>query len=156
LLARVIPTARAGARPKTERALPHRQIDQLPPAPIFHRLLELCKRMPGINVQESRLAAPDTIALWIATSSVCGPAEAFIDDHEFCHIHCLPEGGIHLTLPSNLARRAEKYGWAEPHILARAGIVPDTLVLVYAPRDERELDAVWRLVVASFHFASGA
>jgi hypothetical protein len=47
-------------------------------------------------------------------------------------------------------------GWAEEHPAAVAGIVPRTLVLVYAPRNEMELEITMRLVEASRKFALGA
>ena len=101
------------------------------------------------------MAAPDTVALWLPHAVAHGPASAFIDDHEFCHIHPLPEGSIHLTLPPTLVRRAIEFGWAEPHTLAVAGLMAETLVMVYAPRDDGEAGVVWNLIMASFRFALG-
>lgn len=40
-------------------------------------------------------------------------------------------------------------GWAEPHPIARLGLIPDTIVMLYAPRDENELDVVAGLVTAT-------
>jgi hypothetical protein len=148
-------TFRKGALPRTARLLPHRQLDQLATPAMYERLLELCGRALGIGFRESRLASRDTIALWGSGELAKGPADAFIDDHEFCHIHSLPEGSIHLTLPRDLARQAVALGWAEPHILARSGLQSGTLVMVYAPRDEEDLQSVWRLIMASYRFAMG-
>lgn len=104
--------------------------------------------------QESRMAEPDTVALCIPHGAAAGPPIAFIDDHEFCHIHALSkDGGIHLTLPPALARRAVALRWAEPHLVARAGLMPETHVLVYLPRNDAEIEIVWGLILASFRFA---
>jgi Family of unknown function (DUF5519) len=155
LIEEIVPSIRTGHRPRTDRILPHRQLDQLPPASVFQRLIELCNQTPGIGIQESRMSGPDTLALWISSESALGPAQAFIDDHEFCHVHGLPEGSLHLTLPLDIARRAISLGWAEQHILARSGLMPQTLLMVYAPRDEHELEVVWGLVMTSLNFAWG-
>jgi phospholipase/carboxylesterase len=82
-----------------------------------------------------------------------GPGEAFIDDHEFCHIHPLPEGSLHMTLPPDVRGWAIGHGWAEEHPLVSSGAVADTLVMVYAPRNEQELDVVFMLFEASLRFA---
>ena len=151
----IVPFTRNGPKPRTHTNLPHRQIDQFPPPQIFYGLIDRCLKTPPMGLQESRLAPPETIALWLPHDSAHGPASAFIDDHEFCHIHPLPEGSIHLTLPPAVARRAIEFGWAEPHTLTVTGFMAKTLVMVYAPRDDEEADVVWNLIMASFHFASG-
>jgi hypothetical protein len=68
------------------------------------------------------------------TVSPGGPPEAFIDLHEFCHLHPLPEGTIHLVLPLPVVGRAALSGWVQRHPLTLAGILT-TLVMVYAPRN---------------------
>jgi hypothetical protein len=47
-------------------------------------------------------------------------------------------------------------GWAEPHPVARSGLIPPTAVMLYAPRDEEELAVVEVLVQASHAFARPA
>ena len=59
-------------------------------------------------------------------------------------------------LPRELADEAVAAGWAEPHPVALRGLIPRTAVMVYAPRDEAELDVVERLVRASHAFARPA
>jgi hypothetical protein len=39
--------------------------------------------------------------------------------------------------------------------VARRGLIPATAVMVYAPRDAAELDAVAALLLASYRFAGG-
>jgi hypothetical protein len=59
-------------------------------------------------------------------------------------------------LPGELVDEAVTAGWAEPHPVARMGLIPRTAVMLYAPRDEAELDVIERLVRASHAFARGA
>lgn len=41
-----------------------------------------------------------------------------------------------MALPPALAAEAIHQGWAEVHPVARLGLIPPTLVMIYAPRDE--------------------
>jgi hypothetical protein len=56
-------------------------------------------------------------------------------------------------LPTEVATEAVAAGWAEPHPVALRGLIPPTAVMLYAPRDEAELDVIEGLVRASHAFA---
>lgn len=101
------------------------------------------------------MAIAGAVALWLEDGHGNGPAGAFIDDHEFCHICETPAGFIHLTLPDPIRETLIEYGWAEPHPAARAGMISPTIVMVYAPRDAEELQGVLRIVHLSYLFATG-
>jgi hypothetical protein len=101
------------------------------------------------------MASPDCHALSLPDEFSAGPPGAFIVDHEFCHLHPLPDGSIHLTLPNDVRERAIRRGWAEQHLVSRSGILPETLVMVYAPRNSHELEIVLQMVWHSYRFARG-
>ena len=63
---------------------------------------------------------------------------------------------LHLALPVPVGRSAVAAGWAEAHIGVAAGLVAATVVLLYAPRDDRELTVVLSLLQQSFRFATRA
>lgn len=151
----VLPPLRLGTRPRTHRALPHLQLDQLPPAETMEQLVELSRELPHVHSRQSRMASPRSYALYLADEFALGPPEAFIVDHEFCHLHPLPEGSIHLTLPSILREEVVRLGWGELHPIARAGILP-ALVTAYGPRDHLELEVVLGLIAQSCQFAQGS
>lgn len=67
---------------------------------------------------------------------------------EIAHVH--PEASSHVTVSMADAGALVRAGWAERHMLggSRAVGVPWGYVLVYAPRDEAELE-VWRAVVVA-------
>jgi hypothetical protein len=136
------------------RALPHVQLDQLPPAEAMEELIDRCLKIPGVRSRQSRMASPDCHALYLTDAGASGPPEAFIDDNEFCHVHPLPECSIHLTLPKLLRNEVVRLGWGELHPIAEAGILT-TLVSVYAPRDCEELGSVFGWIVQSSQFAQG-
>ena len=150
-----VPPPRWGPRPRTCPALPHIQLDQWPPEEIAAELIELSLSLPDVRSKQSRMASPNSRALCLPDRCAGGPASAFIDDHEFCHIHPLPEGSIHLTLPNPLRDRMMQLGWVEQHPLVRFGVMPETLVMVYAPRDREELAISLNLVWNSCRFARG-
>jgi hypothetical protein len=56
-------------------------------------------------------------------------------------------------LPTEMVTEAVAAGWAEPHPVALRGLIPSTAVMLYAPRDDEELDVIERLVGASHAFA---
>lgn len=150
---RAFTQARIGPRPRTSRSLPHVQLEQYPAPDIARELLELSLLLPHVRQQESRMASPESRALCIPDDLSSGPPEAFIDGNEFCHLHPLPEGSIHLTLPFEIRGAAIEMGWAEQHPAARILAVPQTLVMLYAPRNPRELTTVMKLIVVSYQFA---
>jgi phospholipase/carboxylesterase len=130
-------------------------LDQWPPAEVAEKLIERSLGLADVGSKQSRMASPKSRALWLPDRCAGGPREAFIDDHEFCHLHPLPEGSIHLTLPNPLRDQIVELGWAEQHPVARAGVMPKTLVLVYAPRDRAELAIAFQLIWSSCQFARG-
>lgn len=146
--------ARVGARPRMQRALPHLQLDQWPSADAAEELIERSLEIPLVRSRQSRMASPNSHALYLADEFAAGPPEAFIDDHEFCHLHPLPEGSIHLTLPKILREEVVRLGWGERHPIAETGILT-TLVTVYGPRDSDELSAILGLIAQSCQFAQG-
>ena len=150
----VLPPTRLGTRPKTKRALPHLQLDQLPATGTIDELVGRSLEMDHVRSRQSRMASPESVALYLADEFARGPREAFIDGNEFCHIHPPPESGIHLTLPRILGDEVVRLGWGERHPIAEAGILP-ALVTVYAPRDRDEVEIVLGVIAQSCQFARG-
>jgi phospholipase/carboxylesterase len=148
-------SGRFGPRPRSSVSLPFRQLDQFPPENLQRRLIELSSEMPHVHVRQSRLASPGCLALCINDGVAAGPVESFIDGHEFCHVHALPEGCIHTVLPPSTIEVVVALGWAERHPVHRLGLM-ETLVMIYAPRDEAELDVVISLMECARQFAIGA
>ena len=148
-----LPT-RAGDRPRTTPTNPHTQLDQQPTD--LRWVEELAKRvfaLPGVLDEPSRISVPGARALILAPGEPTGPPEAFLIEREFAHLHPAPDHSLHAMLPPELVDEAIEAGWAELHPVALRGLIPRTAVMLYAPRDEAELDVVERLVRASHGFA---
>ena len=145
---------RAGNRPRTTPTNPHTQLDQQPTDP--HLVEELARRafaLAGVVEEPSGISVPGARALVLAPGEPAGPPEAFLIGREFAHLHPDPDHSLHAMLPPDTVEQAIDAGWAEPHPVALRGLIPQTAVMLYAPRDEAELEVVERLVRASHAFA---
>jgi hypothetical protein len=99
--------------------------------------------------------SPTTRAVHLHPNLALGPPAAFIIGTEFAHLHGAHDGSLHATLPPAIAALAVERGWGELHPAARQGLRPPTLTMLYSPRDDDEVDAVWHLVTVSYEFARG-
>lgn len=146
---------RAGMRPRTHRGLPHQQIDQQPLGDaIGAKLVARLFALDGVIERPSGISVPGARAL-VLRDGALGPSGAFMIGREFAHVHPLPDQSLHITLPDSRAQQAIEAGWAEYHPLVESGQLPRTHVMVYAPRDEVELEVVYGLVYESYRFARG-
>jgi hypothetical protein len=144
---------RRGARPRTTPTNPHTQLDQQPPDETIRvQLAERLVALPGVTEAPSGVSVPGARAL-VLNDAASGPPEAFMVGREFAHMHPRPDQSLHITLPEQRAREAIRAGWAEFHPLVAAGQLPRTVVMIYAPRDQAELDVVSGLVQESYQFA---
>jgi luciferase-like monooxygenase len=145
---------RTGDRPRTTPTNPHTQLDQQPAD--LRWVEELAERvfaLPGVLEEPSRISVPGARALILAPGEPTGPPEAFLIEREFAHLHPAPDHSLHAMLPLETAREAIDAGWAEHHPVALRGLIPQTAVMLYAPRSEDELDVIESLVRASHAFA---
>jgi hypothetical protein len=148
---------RAGPRPRTTPTNPHTQLDQQPADSRW--IKELARRvfeLPGVVEEPSRISVPGARALVLGPDEPAGPPEAFLIGREFAHLHPAPDHSLHAMLPAETVTEAVAAGWAEPHPVARMGLIAPTAVMLYAPRDREELDVIERLVRASHEFARPA
>jgi Family of unknown function (DUF5519) len=151
-----LPT-RAGERPRTTPTNPHTQLDQQPSD--LRWVDELARRvfaLPGVVEEPSGISVPGARALVLKAGEPTGPAEAFLIGREFAHLHPAPDHSLHAMLPLETADEAVEAGWAEPHPVALRGLIPRNAVMLYAPREESELDVIEGLVRASHAFARPA
>jgi Luciferase len=147
---------RAGDRPSTTPTNPHTQLDQQPTDLRYvEELAERVFALPGVLDEPSRISVPGARALILAPGEPTGPPEAFLIEREFAHLHPAPDHSLHAMLPLETADEAVEAGWAEPHPVALRGLIPRTAVMLYAPRDEDELDVIESLIRASHAFATG-
>lgn len=111
--------------------------------------------LPDVEERPTRISVPGARALWLRDDVPAGPSEAFMVEREFAHLHPGHDQSLHATLPPELAEEAIAAGWAELHPVARMGYIPATTVMIYAPRDEDELNVIYGLLLASYRYAGG-
>ncbi|KAF2088887.1 hypothetical protein K490DRAFT_6820, partial [Saccharata proteae CBS 121410] len=147
---------RSGPRPRVEGIAPHRQTEQRCSARLLQliqaRIRELAKDPANRLVEGTSCFEKHGTGLFSTaplTSTCAG---------EVCHVHAC-DGSMHMTLYPADARLVVERGWGERHPLARGGFfarfVPRHFVMVYAPRNEEELDVVMRIIGAAVWWVSG-
>lgn len=106
---------RPGPRPKTTDTNPHTQLDQLPDdSEQRDRLAADLFALPGVEERTSLISVPGARALCLP-GAVTPPADAFLVDTEFAHLHPGRDQSLHVMLPPELATDAIEAGWAEQH-----------------------------------------
>ncbi|MHB1505332.1 MAG: luciferase domain-containing protein [Sulfobacillus sp.] len=146
---------RPGARPKTTPTNPHQQLTDTAPLEMQRRLAELAFLLADVEEHPSQISVPGTRALCLSRKWAAGPGEAFMIGREFAHLHPAHDGSLHLALPPQLAAEACAQGWAEVHPVARLGLIPSNVVMIYGPRDETEVQIILDLLRQSRDFAKG-
>jgi hypothetical protein len=147
------PPLRSGPRPRTTGVeIPHDQLDEFSPPHIRAALVAQAQALAGVFTGPSQVSEPASLALRL--HKPVGPWSAFLHPSrdEFGHIH--RSGFLHVTVPRPLIAPLRKAGWIEPHPISRRPEWPDTIVLLYAPRDEAELAVALDILRASWRQAT--
>ncbi|MFI9510800.1 luciferase family protein [Nocardia sp. NPDC052566] len=147
------PPRRSGIRPTTTgREIPHDQLDQFSPPEIRAALVAQAQELPGVFTGPSQVSEPASLALRLREPR--GPWAAFLHPSrdEFGHIH--RSGFLHLTVPQRFIAPLTEAGWGEPHPITRRPEWPDSIVMLYAPRDADELDLAIAVLRASWQQAT--
>jgi uncharacterized protein (TIGR00369 family) len=144
---------RRGPRPKTTRPTreqpgPHQQLSDISPRELQEELLRRVRTLSDVEVGWSAISVPYARGFHLKPQAAKGPAEAFQRGSEFGHLHPEHDGSLHLNLPPALYGEVLRASWGEPHPISGT-------MLVFGPRDEGELEVVWRLVCASYNWATG-
>ena len=132
--------------------VPHRQLDQLPAEAVRVELARLFDRAVLEHAGKVSYALSHFEKRHPAITRT-QPSGA--ESHgEIAHIHP-SDHSMHMILSPTDAVAAIRMGWAQRHGLAGIAVgLPDTYVMIYAPRDERDLDVVAELLEAAIAFAT--
>jgi hypothetical protein len=139
---------RTGPRPTASSSLPHRQLNQNPPAAIYE---SLAKRIAEMDCEHgpSLVSVPGAQALFLSTCRNCNERFGFIRGREFAHLHPAEDGSLHLALTPDDLQDVLVKGWGEFHPWVHQGRVLPNVVMVYAPRSAAEVDLIMSIVAAS-------
>ena len=149
----VLPVRR-GPRPEVTAHIPQSQCSDNATAALQQRLLPRIEALPGVSTGQSAISVPGARGFFLGAPQ--GPEDAFLvrSAGEFAHLHPEDDGSLHLALPPELAADAITRGWAVAHPLAGIRLTPG-MVLLYGPRDDRELEIVAGVVATAHAWATG-
>ncbi|KAJ7178575.1 hypothetical protein C8R43DRAFT_973818 [Mycena crocata] len=158
-----VPVERRGVRPTTGwHCVPHRQIDRLPSKDIAQRLDAIFEKHVAANqtlvqvVTSPHERIHPGMVIHPDIASPHNDAEQAL--REIAHVHPA-DHSLHVVLSPADCKTVIELGWAERHPISgvsRIIPVPNTYLLVYAPRDEEELEVVERILVASIGYMTGS
>jgi len=146
---------RPGPRPRVAGFAPQRQLNEGGSLECYNRLREtiqgLTRKHPEKFVTATSCLEKHGFALFSRHPvNVCGNGEV-------CHIHT-SDRSMHMNLhPDDIKEVLEK-GWGQRHPMAWKGWVrspvPTTFTMIYAPRDESDLQIVCKIVEAAIWYAA--
>ena len=144
---------RTGARPRTSEGIPHRQLDQNPDPSVYALVAARWADMPGTVQGPSGVSVPGACALFLPQCPVCNDRYGFIHGREFAHLHPAEDGSFHMALAPDDLQCVLAHGWGELHPWVPSGRVLPNVVMVFAPRNEREAHFVFDIAAASMRNA---
>ncbi|KAJ4369227.1 hypothetical protein N0V83_006312 [Neocucurbitaria cava] len=161
------PPHRSSPRPQFgAHPVPQRQVTQLPDPETREKLIarfqalgEAAQAKGLVDIKQS-LYERRHAALFVSSTRAWHPV-AQRSRGEIAHVHAGLDGSIHVTLHPGDCKKVIEAAWGQRHGLAGVGSrkipgsLPVNYVLVYAPRDEAELDIVLAVVRASVAFMAG-
>jgi len=146
---------RGGPRPATSPGIPHRQLEQTPAPAVFAALSQRFAAISEAVHGESQVSVPGARALYLPDCARCNSRYGFIRGREFAHLHPADDGSFHMVLAPDDLQQVLLRGWGELHPWSPTGRILPNVAMVYAPRNEREIDLALEIVRASFLNAAG-
>ncbi|MBW1294783.1 luciferase family protein [Aquimarina litoralis] len=147
---------RDGVRPKTTDTNPHMQLSQQPEDLSFVKeLKDWAFTLNHIEQKPSAISVPGSIAMYMKEDHKCKNCNAFMVGSEFAHFHPHPDYSMHLGVSEKDAELIIINGWGEWHPLIKRGYLPPNIIMMYAPRNQNELEVAKFIVKRSYDFALG-
>ncbi|KAH7919517.1 hypothetical protein BV22DRAFT_1050994 [Leucogyrophana mollusca] len=152
---------RRGDRPRTGwHFLPHRQTNRLPSQDVKERLKAIFGKHAAANPDLLEIAvSPHERMHEAMVIKSSRPSPHKVADHamrEVAHYHPEIDYSLHVTLSPQDCKLVIERGWGERHPLSGTVALPKEYLLVYAPRDDEELDVVERILVATIGYVAGS
>ncbi|MEM9821918.1 MAG: hypothetical protein AAF985_12635 [Bacteroidota bacterium] len=148
--------SRKGDRPSTTTTNPHTQLNQQPhDISYVKKLEEWAFALSHIERKPSGISVPGSIAMCLEKEYTCKTCNAFMIGTEFAHFHPHPDYSLHLGLAKEDAEIVINKSWGEWHPLIKRGFLPPNIIMLYAPRDEEELEVAKHILGRSYAFAKG-
>lgn len=152
--------ARAGRRPRVApHPVPHRQLNDHAPPQVLARLVAAFDAAVARDPARLRWALShferNNRAVTLA-ENICCHADAATTNGEIAHIHP-SDGSMHMVLSASDAAFVVGHSWGERHSLAGIALgLPTTYTLIYAPRDDHEVEIDTTILNAAVTYMVGA
>lgn len=147
---------REGIRPKTTPSNPHQQLNQQPEdISYIKELMNWAFTFQDITKRSSAISVLGSIAMWLDENQACKACNAFMVGTEFAHFHPSPDYSMHLGLTKKDAELVIEKGWGEWHPMIKRGILPPNMIMLYAPRNQDEMQVSKLILSRSYDFAKG-
>lgn len=153
--------AREGGRPVIgPHVVPQRQLSQIPDKHVQEKLVAAYQTLSSQNQHLVRLAPSKlekhTDALFLSDTIVPSTIAREMNG-EVSHIHGTSDHSVHVTLSPSDCKTVIEAGWGQRHPLDGSKVVkrligislPNQYILIYAPRNEKEIETVMQIVKAS-------
>ncbi|KAF2636488.1 hypothetical protein P280DRAFT_152362 [Massarina eburnea CBS 473.64] len=163
------PPKRSSPKPKIgPHPAPQRQLEQLPSDEMRKRLIDRFAEL-GRKAQEKELVEVKQSfyerqhsALFVSPRRNWHTV-AEQTNGELSHVHAGLDGTIHVVLHPKDCKKVLDNGWGQRHAFSGSTLLqrvprarlPVNYLLIYAPRDDAELDVALRIVEAAIQFMAG-
>lgn len=144
--------ARGGTRPTVSSDGPQTQLTQQSSPALWGQLVARVFELDSVVEGHSQVSPPSSRAIFLtdlveelAPETSLAPGLRL----EPVHLHGVHDTSLHLCLPPGRGVELVLANWGEPHQFGDFG----TELMIYGPRDERELDFVVSIVTESLDFA---
>jgi hypothetical protein len=134
--------------------MPNIQLDQLGSDELHQALKARFYALPDVEERQTIVSDPRGRAMWLRDGVPIGDPDAFLAGREFGHFHPW-DRSMHLILPMDVAREAVEAGWASVHPAVPLLGLPENRLMLYGPRDDAELEVVYRLLLEAYRYAGG-
>ena len=150
---------RTGERPTTGDALPHLQITDNSSNELYDQLADWLFNLDHIEERPTIISVRGARAAWIKDDYPNANYDVLQIGHEFTHIHPLDiygGGSQHLSLEREDCETVIAKGWGEYHPMDSVAF-PDKQyghIMVYAPRNEQELEVIKQITFTSYQLVT--
>ena len=139
---------REGPQPTTGLQPPQLQFSDTSPQSVYEQIAEwMFSSFPQAREEPTRISVPTSRALWLNESIAASP-DAFMPppgSREFAHLH--RDGSLHLVLNEGDQREVLAKGWGLLHPWKNRGV---NEILVFAPRDDEEVELLKPVIAAAY------
>ncbi len=145
---------REGEPPQIGQVPPQLQYTDQSPKDIYGKYHDwMFNTFPKVRKEPTRISVPTTVAMWLDEKENVGHIDAFMippGGREFTHLH--EDGSIHTIVDSDTEDEILSKNWGVRHMFYDRGIKE---ILVYAPRNDEDLEIVKTVVIKSYEYATG-